>query len=299
MKKLLIPVDFSETSEVAVDFGLQLAAVLGYEVMLHHALNLVEDDNRFYSVSADRTRRDVYDENMIEKQERKVENFYRKWNTKNVNTTIHLTIGTLLDDIQELVKLYDVKLVVMGTKGASGLKELFVGSNAEKIVRHLHCPVIATHGHANPATIKRILVPVDLDNLLPSFLIEMRHLYELFEAEMEFVWVHSPAHPEPLNELVDEFEHMLRAYQIPGSFAIVRDALPHAGILTYANEMEADMIAMATHHRSGVAHLFLGSVTEDVLNHAHIPLWTFSLHREEEPIHLEHFKKSKEVFVSL
>jgi len=297
MKKLLIPVDFSASSEAAVDFGLQLAAVMGYEVMLHHALNLVEDDNRFYAISPDRTRRDLYDEDMIEKQEQKVSDYYRKWNTKNVKTSIHLTIGSLVDDIQELVKLYDVQLVVMGTKGASGLKELFVGSNAEKVVRYLHCPVIALHGHADAAKIKRILVPVDLDNLLPDFLAEMRHLHQLFEAEMEFVWVQSPHHSEPNELLVEEFEQMLKAYEVPGTFSIIRDALPHAGILNYADDVEADLIAMATHHRSGVAHLFLGSVTEDVLNHAHIPLWTFSLNRDVEPIHLVNFRKGNEAFV--
>lgn len=297
MKKLLIPVDFSETSEAAVDFGMQLAAVLDYEVMLHHALDLVEDDNRFYALSQDKVHRDLYDEDMMEQKERKVSDFYKKWNTKNVKSSIHLTIGSMIDDIQELVKLYDVKLVVMGTKGASGLKELFVGSNAEKVVRYLHCPVIAIHGHADPAHIKRILVPVDLDNLLPSFLREMRHLHDLFEAEMEFVWVQSPHHSEPFETLVDEFEQVLKAYEVPGTFSIIRDALPHAGILNYANDVEADLVAMATHHRSGVAHLFLGSVTEDVLNHLHVPLWTFSLNRDEEPIRLVNFRKGNEAFV--
>ncbi len=297
MKKLLIPIDFSETSEVALDFGLQLATTYGYEVMLHHALGMVKDDERYYRDSEDRLQQDVYDEKLTEKIEAKMEKLLLKRDTKNLSITKHLTKGALLDDLKDLVKTHGVDVVVMGTRGATGLKELFVGSNTEKIVRYMHCPVIAVHGQARVASIKRILVPVDLDNLTPSFLMEIAHLQRMFQAEVEFTWVQTPVHAESLDLLVEEFENVLKTYDVKGTFSIIKDAIPHAGILTYADEIEADMIAMATHHRSGVAHLFLGSVTENVLNHTHLPLWTFSLNRAEEPVHLENFSKGSVAFV--
>jgi nucleotide-binding universal stress UspA family protein len=297
MKKLLIPVDFSVTSEAAVDFGLQLASAFGYEVMLHHALSMVKDDERYYRDSDDRLQQDVLDEKLTEKMEAKMDKLLQQWDVQGLTISNHLTKGALLDDLKELVKAHNVDLVVMGTRGATGLKELFVGSNTEKIVRHMHCPVIAVHSSVRVANVKRILVPVDLDHFTPSFLMEIADLQRLFRADVEFTWVKNPTHAESLELLVEEFENVLKTYEVKGTFSIINDAIPHAGILTYADEIEADMIAMATHHRSGVAHLFLGSVTENVLNHTHLPLWTFSLNQAEEPIHLENFRKGSVVFV--
>jgi hypothetical protein len=53
------------------------------------------------------------------------------------------------------------------------------------------------------------------------------------------------------------------------------------GVVEFAKEINADMIAMATHGRRGLGHLFMGSLAEDIVNHVNCPVWTYSIRSEE------------------
>jgi nucleotide-binding universal stress UspA family protein len=56
---------------------------------------------------------------------------------------------------------------------------------------------------------------------------------------------------------------------------VYNDIDEQEGTLNFANEVGADMIAMGTHGRRGLAHLFTGSIAEDVVNHVQCPMWTY------------------------
>lgn len=291
MKKLLIPVDFSETSEMAVDFGVQLAKKCGYHIMLHHS---VDFNGTYESMYVDAPHAKSFTEKVIEDMEIELENMCRKFNEDAITITRHITTGSLTNDVKNLVNEHEVSLLIMGTNGCSGLKEFLIGSNTEKIVRLVDRPVVSIPGRVNLKKIRRIVIPTNLNEIHSSFLREVSILQQLFSASIEFVWVKTPHDIENIEEVEDEFNNLLSEYEIASSsFTIVRDILPQEGLLQYVNNIDADMIAMATHGRRGISHLFSGSITEDVINHSDIPIWSYKMNQDEEPLKLSTFQTLK------
>jgi len=287
MKILLIPTDFSETSEAAIDFGLQLAKQHGYDVILHHSVDFA---HTYESMYMDTPNVQSFTNEVVEDCETRLENLLRSHRGGGLTITKSLTVGNMVQDLKKLVEVKEVDLMVMGTKGASGLKEFFVGSNTEKIVRIIDCPIISIPEKSQFNRVRKILVPVDLNELRPGFLRQISFFQQLFSAAVEFLWVKTPHSIENVELIMEEFNNVLSKYEISSSsFTIIREVFPDDGILEYAKDSESDMIAMATHARRGLAHLFSGSLTEDVMNHASIPLWSFKLDETEEKIDLNKF----------
>ncbi|MEQ9231096.1 MAG: universal stress protein [Cyclobacteriaceae bacterium] len=289
MKKLLIPVDFSETSESAVDFGVQLAKRFGYSISLLHSINLF---GTYESMYADGPQIQSFTDKLVEDMEIRMDNLKTRYREEGLVINTHITSESLVQDIRKIVREHDIDLIVMGTKGVSGFKEFFVGSNTEKVVRLVDLPVISIPNKTNLTDIRQIMVPVDLGEIRPSFLTEISLLQQLFSASIEFVWVKTPHDIENLELLTEEFNNLLNDYEIASSsFTIKHDIFPQDGILTFAHNSGADMLAMATHSRRGIAHWFSGSMTEDVMNHIKLPVWSFKIQDEERPLNLESFQK--------
>lgn len=288
MKTILIPTDFSEISEAAVDFGLQLAQQHGYDVILHHSVDFVHTYDSMYM---DAPNAHSFTQEVVQDSENRLENLLIKSRRDGITITKSLTVGNMIADMRKVIDSKEVDLVIMGTKGASGLKEFFVGSNTEKMVRSLDCPVISIPSKIDLKKIRKIMVPVDLAELRPGFLRQISFFQQLFSAAVEFVWVRTPHTIENAELINEEFNILLSEYEISSSsFTIVRDIFPDEGILRYAQDSDVDMLAMATHARRGLAHLFSGSLTEDVMNHSNIPLWSFKLDETEEAIDLGEFQ---------
>ncbi len=162
-------------------------------------------------------------------------------------------------------------LIVMASEGAEGLEEMLIGSNAEVIVRHAHCPVLVVKhpiAHFRP---ENIVCAVDVDDQLKH----MHHFpFQMGEQGLhQFLYVRTPSDnrdPEGVREWVNEFTY---AKGITEFDFIMRPAktVPE-GIIQYASDVQADLIVVFTHGHTGLRHMLSGSVAEDVLNHADIPV---------------------------
>jgi nucleotide-binding universal stress UspA family protein len=289
MKKLLIPVDFSETSEAAIAFGIELAEKCHYHIMLHHSVDMMHS---YESMYIDVPQAHSFTKQLLDDMEVKMENLWRRYKKDNLLITKHLTTGSLIQDIRSLVEDHEVDVIVMGTKGATGLKEFFIGSNTEKVVRLVDCPVISIPQKVELGAIRKIVVPVNLNEIRVGFLREISILQQLFSAAVELVWVKTPHDIENIELISEEVNNLLREYEIASSsFTVIKDVFPQDGILKYAQTSDADMIAMSTHARRGLAHWFSGSLTEDVVNHAKIPLWSLKVDENDKVINLESFQE--------
>lgn len=288
MKKLLIPVDFSETSEAAIAFGIELAEKCHYHIMLHHSVDVMQS---YESMYIDVPHVHAFTKQLLDDMEVKMENLWRRCNKENLLITKHLTTGGLISDIRNLVTDHDVSLIVMGTKGSTGLREFFIGSNTEKVVRLVDCPVISIPHKVEIKSIRKILVPINLSEIREGFLKEISFLQQLFSAAVELVWVKTPHDIENHDLISEEVNNLLNEYHIASSsFTIIKDVFPQDGILKYAHNSETDLIAMSTHARRGLAHWFSGSLTEDVINHSDIPLWSLKISNKDKVIKLDAYQ---------
>ncbi len=289
MKKILVPVDFSEVSGFAAEFALQLAEKYDAEITFLNSVHFdYLTDYQFTSFISTKTLMDeVYDAMRV-----KMGEFVRKFETKRrINTKISDT--SLVQSIKDMVDHEHYDLVVIGTKGSSGLEEALIGSNTEKIVRHASCPVISIPGVVDATKVKRILVPVDIREIKASFLNQVASLQEQFDAKLEFLWVKTPHNIENEERVSRELGRVIEEHGISNfEFSTVRDVFPSDGIFWHADDTNAHMIAMPTHARRGISHWLSGSLTEDTVNHTDIPVWSFKMDKKEKSLSLRSIKEA-------
>ena len=188
----------------------------------------------------------------------------------------------------------EVDLVVMGTHGRTGLSHFLLGSVAEKVIRHVSCPVITLrydHGDLEAVKdIKRIVVPIDFSAYSKQALGYAVTLAKAFQATLELLHViEDQVHPayyvtgdtsifniipdlrERSIDAMKEFVEREIPKQIEHTFH-VREGRTHSEIIKFAEEQNADLIAIATHGLSGLDYLLLGSTTEKVVRKAKTPV---------------------------
>lgn len=284
MKKILVPVDFSEVSAHATRFAIELAEKFDAEITLLNSVHFdYYPDHQFTSFTGVQTMMDDVRKGMFQKMDQFVQQFDTRLKIKTDVNGVYLVTA-----VQEMTSKQGFDLVVIGTTGSSGIAEVLVGSNTEKIVRNAFCPVISVPSKASLDKIKRILVPIDIRELRHSFLEQVGFLQNKLDVQLEFLWVKTPHNIENEEQLSQEIGQILKGHGISKyEFTIVKHVFPSDGILTHADESNADMIAMPTHARRGISHWLSGSLTEDTVNHIKVPVWSFKLDMKEKSINLD------------
>jgi hypothetical protein len=172
-------------------------------------------------------------------------------------------------------------LVVMGTHGTTGIREVLIGSNAEKIVRQSPSPVLVLKNYSKPK-IKNIVLPVVPETESQTdFIDRIKSLQAFFKAKLHIVRINTPVNftTDTLTRAqLGDFanENKIKNYTLN----IFNHLNAASGILEFSQFIDADLIAMGTHGRRGLAHLFNGSNAEDIVNHADRMIWTYNLRKK-------------------
>jgi nucleotide-binding universal stress UspA family protein len=277
MKKILVPCDFSEQATNAFRFALDVAAQAKGEIHLIHVVEVpVVHDSVLMPVMA-------YEEALFtelrEKAEKQFKKMTNKYAPENKKITYKVIFGPVYRMLTDYISDIGIDLVVMGSKGASGVREILIGSNAEKIVRNSPVPVITIKKYVKAETIKNIVFPNTLNTENQEDLVaSVKALQNFFKAKIHIVWINTPTNftrdtitQKRMNAFAKRF--MLKEYTIN----IFNDPYEEAGVINFTKEINGDMIAMGTHGRKGLAHLMSGSVAEDVVNHVDCPIWTYAI----------------------
>ena len=184
---------------------------------------------------------------------------------------------------------HDMDLVVVGTHGRRGLRRLLIGSVAEEVLRTAPCPVLTVRDEddSTPAwVVRNILVPIDFSDASLNALRHAKELALTHGAQITLLHaVEEVVYPsaygiEPANlpgpQVIDRVEENLADLaqtEIGYEHVVVQANLGYAPstILDYTQEHEVDLITIATHGRSGLERMLLGSVTERVVRRAPAP----------------------------
>lgn len=279
MQTIAVPFDFSEYAEAALNFAVQIGEKTAAKIKLIHVIEypLATTFNVTGEISEYDPMDKIFTLELISKAKEKLNAATSQFSNKARIDQVVL-MGNPYDGITSQIEEIEADLIIMGTKGATGLKELFVGSNTEKIVRNAQCPVVAIHSPCNIDDINDIVFASDLDDTHGKVLDDFKEYQALFDARLHLVWVETPYNAinedlgkEQLEKIAQK--HNLDNYEVH----IAKAFKPEEGILSFSWHINADMIAMSTHSHKGLLHLFVGSVAEDVVNHSSIPVWTCSI----------------------
>jgi nucleotide-binding universal stress UspA family protein len=283
MKKILVPCDFSAHSKDAYKFALEIASVSKGEIYVIHHIELP----LIYETTLGVQPRLVDSEARVNLKERATRAF------KNLKETFHTPANTvvhfqMLDDfilpgIRTFIQEYQIDLVIMGTNGSSGLEEFLIGSNAEKVVRFSSIPVIAVKNAYAYEAIQDIVFPNNLELNQADLVNHVTNLQQFFNAKLHILNVATPSHfrtDQEAHEALNEFAHHYKLKNYTLNFR--NNYNERDGILNFAKEIHANLIAIGTHGNKGLKHLINGSIAESVVNHLGCLVWTYSIRHENE-----------------
>jgi len=275
MKKILVPTDFSDNSRHALNVAAAIAAKAGSRIEILHTNTAIAYAPPLpeYYTPANFDTAEYYETAANELFNMKSALLDEK-NNKDLEIITRVEEGFLHTSIRGVANKDTADLVVMGTKGATGAVEFFVGSNTEKVIRTAHCPVLAvpeTSGEFNPKVL--VLSSTLRHDQLPAFH-KVAEWQKVFPFEVRVLYLNNPAGFDSSHDIEKVAHDFCSQAGIKNATVFISGNTFNeaSSILQFADEQSADLIAMATHQRQGLSHLLFGSLTEDTANHSDIPV---------------------------
>ncbi|HEY42293.1 MAG TPA: universal stress protein [Dehalococcoidia bacterium] len=292
-KKILVPLDGSELAEVALPYAEELALGLGAGIELFRVVTLPvysEPIGGVYTVEQEIVAKSVAREYL--------EKVGSRFKEKGVATRLEVICSTAAEGIIDCAANEEIDLVVLATHGHSGITRWAMGSVAYRVIRSTEKPIMLIRAKGqHPVTpgqglVKKIVVPLDGSTESEAVIPHVSWLAAGLKAQV--ILFHALAGGYH-NITVKGYEDTIYPeQQIASGKAFAEDYLTSIGkqlkekglvpttevrvgnaaekIIDFASEVDADMVAMSTHGRSGVSRWIFGSVAEKVLHEGNKPL---------------------------
>ncbi len=271
--KILVPVDFSEQSLIALEQSYNLAREYHAEITL---LYIIEDSGMLAKFFSNEQHDDM--RKNVQLQLDKLAEDTEKKSKIIVNTLI--AKGTVYEKVAEVAELIGASMIMMGTNGEDGFKKRFIGSNALRVARESKIPVITIKGKHHRNGCKNIVLPLDLTKETREKVGKAIELSRLFHgAAVRVVSVLFTTDEFVVNRLVRQLGQVKAFLEKEGvecTAEIVKsikgkDTLAH-NILEYASQVDGDLIMIMTQQEIDFTKYFIGSAAQEIINHSAIPV---------------------------
>ena len=274
MKRILVPTDFSKHAEYALRVAAQIAKKNNSEIYLLHMLELPHQGSDAVSSGSAIPQIMFFKDMAINKLESLRESDF----LEGVTVSEIIQFEKAFDGIMEISKKNNVDLIVMGSHGASGYEEMFIGSNAEKVVRTSEVPVLVIKNETAEFKADKLVFASDFSEEIKKPFAKLVEFATVFNSHLDLVMINTPnsfKSTAVAEKIISEFLEGTNFTKY--STHIYNDVNVEKGILNYASSVDADLIGMCTHGRTGFSHFFNGSISEDLVNHTVRPVITFKI----------------------
>lgn len=293
--RILLPTDFSETARQALSFAAHLAARHGAALHILHVQTPEEGWSQPPGVEPPTTQ-----DELAECARQAAEGLGDPTATEGHDLSLvrdTVEAASVPEAVVDYAEAHGMDLIVMGTARRSGLRTLFPQSTASAVVRQASCPVLTVLDDPDnvPGAIDRIFVPYDFSEHAAQAVRYGEVLADFYGADLVLVHVLQelmvPMEYEVEVPDVDQAEVKARAESALEEVSdrdhrvLVTSGHPARRIVELAEDNEADLLVIATHGRTGVRRMLLGSVAEQVIRQAPCPVFTVKAFgpMEEEP----------------
>ncbi|MDX2247283.1 MAG: universal stress protein [Bacteroidia bacterium] len=276
MKTLLIPTDFSAPAMHALKYAVPFAQKLEAKIVLFHAHPLAD----YYAEAP------AY--MIIEKTEtikqlalRRLEGVRKTILEENPGLTVEIVIqqGPFQRELHMYLEEYPVDWIIMGTKGAQGIRKIFAGTQTAKVIGHTSCPVLAIPEKSNFKGISDILYATNFEDETEYVLRQVAAIASRFHAKVHILHIAS-SEDEATHQIFDWYQDVIGQF-IPAkstSFHRMVHTDIEAGIQSFVDTLKPDMLIMSTRRRNWKENLIEGSHTRNMAFQTHVPL--LALHAE-------------------
>lgn len=279
LKKILVPTDFSDCATRASKVAIEIAKQSGAEICFLHTtsipidwVQLDTDHEKWYP--------DVTQE--VKQKRHQLQEWVKLAQLENVNANFYLGYNESHEHVINYIEDQGISLVVMGSHGAGGIKEFFMGSNAQKIVRQSPVPVLIIKSESSLEGFRDIIFVSDFEQENVAPFQNLVDFAEALDARIHVVFINTPSFFNDSWEIKEKMEPFLKmAGNRLGSTEIVDSYVFEDGLDKYCDSFDSVLVAMATHGRRGLSRVFYGSLTEKIVNHCNRPLLSLKIPKEE------------------
>ena len=272
MKKILFPTDFSEVSNNAFVYALKLAETLDAEIITLHVYELPVVNNTDGYPSYLLEIYDVVEWSQFENYKGQIpqlRDIAAANNLSHIKMSHELLMGDLLSAIREISKKEVIDYVVMGTKGASGLKETFLGSTAGNVLTEIDAFVLAVPENSHYSPIKNIAFTSRFQDKDRIAMAKLLRLAKAFDAKIHCLYVKMPS-SEVKEVVVANWELVFKDENV--DFHIIENDSVKDTILNFTETHNIDLLAMLHYKKSFLEELFHFSLTKKIAHHIQIPI---------------------------
>lgn len=274
MKKILVPIDFSKHAEYALKVAAQIAKKNNGEIFLLHMLELPSSGNDAISSSHDIPELMLFKNAAVSRMNETMQASY----LEGLKVTKIIQFEMAFDGIIKNGEAHGVDLIVMGSHGARGFQEMFIGSNTEKVVRSSNVPVLVIKEENSNFTADKFVFASDFSEETKKPFEKVAAFASKFNAHLHLVNINTPNNFKSTRvseKIMSDFTKDMSVNNF--TTHIYNDINVEKGILHFAKSIDANIIGMCTHGRKGISHFFNGSISEDLVNHAKRPVITFKI----------------------
>lgn len=271
IRKIVTPIDFSETSMLAIEHAGQMAKLFNAEIVLAHVLeknwqgfNIIEPEATF-EVPPD----------FLVRMQAKLEELTQKISADyGVKASSIVTEGNVYNEIIAIVEEAGADVIVMGTHGTSGFEEFFVGSNTYRVVTRSQVPVLSVQTHAHKVGFKEIMLPIDDSDHSRQ---KVNHAVQIARAYNSRVHItglvdEGDTDEGKLKVKLEQVNRFLHNAGVNSVIEIIRGNNQATMTIKHAKSVNADLIIIMTDQEENLTGRFLGPYAQQVVNHSSIPV---------------------------
>ncbi|HEY0768725.1 MAG TPA: universal stress protein, partial [Sphingobacteriaceae bacterium] len=255
MKTILIPTDFSKVAQAATKVAIGIAKRASARLLLLHIIERPDpvSFNVEGQISEPTNWEDkLFTARLIEKAKKEIAAVTNEASLEGVKVKSELRLGNPFHGMREVITEHEVDLVVMGTSGRSKLEEMIIGSNTEKVIRHASCPVLTVHEKAGQADFKNIVYATSMSDDEKEFAEVVRNTQAMYGSTIHLVRINTPQNFQSdtvVRKVMADFAKKIKLKNF--TLNVFNDYSEEQGILHFASQIDADLVAMATHGRKG------------------------------------------------
>ena len=287
IKKILVPVDFSEHSINACYYAIELASIFKSEIKLFHSYYIPTLDamsmgeSSIYSSTIDEHLQNIRENALsnIEALHNTLKAFIEKMRIDGVKIDYKLEKGFAEDEIMDEYDNYEPDIIVMGTSGRNEKKKKLYGSVTAEIIENVKVPVFAIPSKAKGGiqSLKRIMYATNFDESDFRAIHKLMLLVSPFDMKVHFVHVSSEkddaANEIKTEALMDELNKQHITGNIVVDHILAKDQID--GFDSYITQNDIDIVAMVTHKRNFISRWLSPSLTRKLLFNTNTPLLIF------------------------
>jgi len=272
MKKILVPTDFSECADKASQVAIKISRMIGTEI---HFLHIADVPVDWFTMEDNENMYPEVTKN-IKHFQSKLESLVQDASTASVAATNRLAFNKNYQGILQYIEEEQVDMVIMGSKGATGLKELLVGSNTQKIVRVSPVPVLVVKEDLTDRfNLEHMVFVSDFNEEVMDQFKKYVAFVRSLNAKLSLLFINTPENfTDSLTTKIKLGNYAMHAPGVVQNTHVFNSYNFLDGLNLFCDENNVDAVGMITHGGTSGMHLFSGSLTEKVVNHSELPVLT-------------------------